>query len=859
VTWVASCVITVNVAATDFMITPDHAEIEVGQSITLHTNIDAQKANIEWISSDTSMLTVSANDGNISAEVTALNKVGTAVITAFNMDNKAYATCVITVTAPITSIRIDKGVTYTTTLAEGFVFLKALYEPSNATATDLVWTARNFNASITDPVATVDANGVVTLLTEGETIITVEPKYNPNRVQAQCIITVKEDPITEIKTDVSELEMVVGDVYQVTTTIKPESPSDPTLNWSVVSGDTVVSVDAEGRITALTAGTAVVMVQGNPRKDGKSPAMATIAVTVRNRLQSIEFADKYVEVEEEGQLQLEVLFTPDDSVNRTLHFASADTDIATVTDDGVVTGVSIGGPVVITCWAEDIGKQSPIQCYVTVVKKKIPATDFDIDPASKTVSVGSSFTINTIFTPENTSDKTVKFASADSSVAKVDANGKVTGVKTGVTAIVCTATQSGLVKSCTVTVVPAVKLRLSPSSREIAKGQSFTIKKIVTPSNANSAATWKSSNSAIASVSSSGKVKGKKLGSCTITCTLTQSGVKATCRVKVAKLRTSIKLNKTNIRIGVGQSYRLKKTISTNASKNPSVKWKSSNKRVASVSSGGKVKGKRVGATKITVTTKDAIKAKASCRVTVIRRVTSVKMSREFATCFVGHTTQLKATVRPKKASIKKLKWTSSDTKIARVSSIGKVTGISAGEVTITAKAKDGSGKKAQCIVRILEETPVSSIVVAQTNMTMKRGDQAKLTYSVLPNNNSDSLSFASDNKRVATVSKSGVVKAVGTGNATITIMSSGGVSATVTVNVVAMNKSSLNMRQYDTETLMVFGTQDTVTWYSSNSRVATVSSSGLVTGRGVGSTYIYAYVNGCKVACKVTITTVNG
>lgn len=859
VIWVASCVITVNVAATDFMITPDHAEIEVGQSITLHTNIDAQKANIEWISSDTSMLTVSANDGNISAEVTALNKVGTAVITAFNMDNKAYATCVITVTAPITSIRIDKGETYTTTLAEGFVFLKALYEPSNATATDLVWTARNVNSNISEPVASVDKNGVVTLLTEGETIITVTPKYNPNHVQAQCIITIKEDPITEITTDVTHLDMIVGDIYQVTTTFKPENPSDPTLNWSVISGDKVVSVDEEGRITAISAGSAVVMVEGNPRKDGKSPAKTTISITVRNRLQSIEFADKYVEVEEEGQLQLEVLFTPDDSVNRTLHFASADTDIATVTDDGVVTGVSIGGPVVITCWAEDIGKQSPIQCYVTVVKKKIPATDFDIDPASKTVSVGSSFTINTIFTPENTSDKTVKFASADSSVAKVDANGKVTGVKTGVTAIVCTATQSGLVKSCTVTVVPAVKLRLSPSSREIAKGQSFTIRKIVTPSNANSAATWKSSNSAIASVSSSGKVKGKKLGSCTITCTLTQSGVKATCRVKVAKLRTSIKLNKTNIRIGVGQSYRLKKTISTNASKNPSVKWKSSNKRVASVSSGGKVKGKRVGATKITVTTKDAIKAKASCRVTVIRRVTSVKMSREFATCFVGHTTQLKATVRPKKASIKKLKWTSSDTKIARVSSIGKVTGISAGEVTITAKAKDGSGKKAQCIVRILEETPVSSIVVAQTNMTMKRGDQAKLTYSVLPNNNSDSLSFASDNKRVATVSKSGVVKAVGTGNATITIMSSGGVSATVTVNVVAMNKSSLNMRQYDTETLMVFGTQDTVTWYSSNSRVATVSSSGLVTGRGVGSTYIYAYVNGCKVACKVTITTVNG
>ena len=55
---------------------------------------------------------------------------------------------------------------------------------------------------------------------------------------------------------------------------------------------------------------------------------------------------------------------------------------------------------------------------------------------------------------------------------------------------------------------------------------------------------------------------------------------------------------------------------------------------------------------------------------------------------------------------------------------------------------------------------------------SMKRGDKAKLAYSVLPNNTSDSLKFASDNKRVAKVNSNGVVTAVGTGNATITIMS---------------------------------------------------------------------------------------
>ena len=115
-----------------------------------------------------------------------------------------------------------------------------------------------------------------------------------------------------------------------------------------------------------------------------------------------------------------------------------------------------------------------------------------------------------------------------------------------------------------------------------------------------------------------------------------QSGVKATCRVKVSKLKTKIKLNKTNIRIGVGQSYRLKKTITTNGTKAPSVKWRSSNKRVVSVSSGGKVKGKRIGAAKVTVTTKGKIKAKATCRVTVIRRVTKYYNDQTVCYLFCG-------------------------------------------------------------------------------------------------------------------------------------------------------------------------------------------------------------------------------
>ncbi len=225
--------------------------------------------------------------------------------------------------------------------------------------------------------------------------------------------------------------------------------------------------------------------------------------------------------------------------------------------------------------------------------------------------------------------------------------------------------------------------------------------------------------------------------------------------------------------------------------------------------------------------------------------------------CYVGRSKKLKAKYKPSNATIKKVKWTSGDENIARVTGSGKVRGIAEGNTYITATTTDGSNKRARCFVKVLDEVPVTSIVVAQTELTLQRGDSRNLTYKVLPDNTSDSLEFASDNERVAKVNKKGRVTAVGTGDATITILATSGASSTVDVNVVALNKTDLVMRQYDSESLTVFGTADTVTWYTSNARVATVDN-GRIVGRSEGITYVYAYVNGCKLSCRVTITSVN-
>lgn len=944
----ASCRITIRKAVDSMKLNPAAERLEAG-GVTkiLDTGLTGTQ-NFQWISSDASKVTVTPLEGNTKATIVAPANAtpGQAVITVINMDNGAFATCLVTVTAPITSIAIDKGTDYKTTMAEGIVQMHAIYQPANATNVELIWTSSD------ESVATVDEYGRVTLIREGDTYISVRPADNPNNVHADCFLHIIENPITQITPDVTELDMITGDIYEVAVNIIPENPSDRTLQWTS-SDESIVTV-AGGVITAVSAGEAVISISGGrvgrPVSEGSGETYippVTIRVKVRNRLQNIEFGQKVMYVPLGGTQELTVLFTPDVNINDTLIWSSSDTSIVTVSDEGVLTGIAIGSAMV-SCYAEDMGPEHLISCMVhvtdqtiipatgltllpeestlevgqtlqmdavfepadttnqyiqwsssddkiatitpeglvtavevgeatitaiytdtpdgepwilyskiTVIPATVEATGFDITPDSMNIKVREHFNITPVFTPENTTDKSVEYQTTDETVATVSETGVVTGVGAGDCIIQCQSVSGGFIATCAVHVENAIGFSLSPSYREIAVGKSFTLKKVTVPSNADKTAVWTSSNTKIATVSSTGKVTGKKIGSCTITCTLTEYNQRATCRVKVAKLNSKVTLNKKNIRIGVGKTYRLKASVWTNDTKNPSVKWKSSNKKIATVSTKGKVKGKRVGAAKITVTTKDKVKAKATCRVTVIRRATSIKINKRYAICYVGRTMKLKASVRPKTATIKKIKWSSSNRNIAVVGGTGKVTGISEGDVTITAKATDGSGKKATCLVKVLEEVPATSVVVAQTKLTMKKGDSTTLTYSVLPNNTSDHISFASDNKRVATVNSNGKVKAVGTGTANITILAGSGITTTVVVNVVDLNKSFVNMRQYDTETLQVFGTEDNVTWYSSNNRVATVDG-GTVTGRGIGSTYIYAYVGGCKLACQVTITSVN-
>ncbi len=125
------------------------------------------------------------------------------------------------------------------------------------------------------------------------------------------------------------------------------------------------------------------------------------------------------------------------------------------------------------------------------------------------------------------------------------------------------------------------------------------------------------------------------------------------------------------------------------------LKFYSKNKKVVKTNTKGKLTAKKKGTTKITIRAKKG-KAKTTLKVIVGTKIRSVRMNAAAQNLLVGDSVQLTATVTPKKASYKKLRWTSSDPAVAVVAN-GKVNAVAEGTATITAAALDGTKKKAVC------------------------------------------------------------------------------------------------------------------------------------------------------------------
>ena len=396
-------------------------------------------------------------------------------------------------------------------------------------------------------------------------------------------------------------------------------------------------------------------------------------------------------------------------------------------------------------------------------------------------------------------------------------------------------------------------VKLSKSKAAVEKGKTMTLKATVTLP--EKSVTWKSSNTKVATVTSTGKVKGVKAGTATITCTSTVSGAKAICKVTVGY----VTLDKSEAVIKKGKTLTLTPAVYPSSLTDKSVTWKSSDESIATVTSEGKVKGIKYGTATITCTS-NATGLSTTCKVTV----GLVKLDKSNATIEKGTTLTLKPTVYPSSLEDKSVTWKSSDKTVATVSSSGKVKGIKAGTATITCTSV-ATGLSATCKVTVINGT----VTLNKTEAFIEKGKTTTLKATLTPTTLEDmSVTWTSSDKTVATVSSSGKVKGVGYGTATITCTSvATGVSATcqVTIGKVVLNTPEFTLRKTRTLTLVATLypttlTDKSVTWKSSDTKVATVSSSGKVKGVGAGTATITCTSNatGLKGTCTVTVLAVS-
>ena len=212
-------------------------------------------------------------------------------------------------------------------------------------------------------------------------------------------------------------------------------------------------------------------------------------------------------------------------------------------------------------------------------------------------------------------DYVKSWTSSKKSVATVDKNGKITATSKEGTAVITVTLASGKTAKVTVTVkmIRTTKLTKVPKTLSLTTGKKYTLKPVVTPSNSQEKVTYKSSNTKIATVSSTGVITAKKVGKVTITVQSGKQKATVTLTVKKAPALKAIKNVPPKKTITKGKTYTLKPQLYPSGAI-AKITYTTSNKSIATVDSKGKITAKKKGTAVITV---KAGKFTAKCKVTV--------------------------------------------------------------------------------------------------------------------------------------------------------------------------------------------------------------------------------------------------
>ena len=388
-------------------------------------------------------------------------------------------------------------------------------------------------SSSDDSIVTV-SGGKVSGKNVGTAVVTATIGTGANKKTSTCSVTVKKVEVTAVTVTPAQKTIKVGESFTLTWAITPNNAErdDRKTSWSSADKSIATVTVKDGTVTVkgIKAGSTTISAKVPNGKYG------TCVVTVSDTaITGVSVNPTSKTVSEGEKFDITATISPSNASNKTLTWTSSDTGVATVKTNGTkatITAVKEGNAKITATSVN--GKQAV--CTVTV-----KGTTISVNPTSKTISEGESFSVAATVSPSNASNKTITWTSSDTGVAAVKADGTkatVTGVKGG-KATITAALANGKKAVCTVTVKGAT-VSVSPTSKTISVGETLKLTATISPSSASGQIiAWTSSNNSVATVSASGNgttatVTGVKESSNAVTITATLSnGNKAACKVTV--------------------------------------------------------------------------------------------------------------------------------------------------------------------------------------------------------------------------------------------------------------------------------------------------------------------------------------
>lgn len=555
---------------------------------------------VSWTSSNTNVVRV--ENGHIEAI-----GGGTATVTATIAGVKA--TCYVIVNVPLESITIAAIANVID--VNGTQKLTVQYNPTDTTIEKTIqWKSSN------NTIATVDKDGVVKALTKGKVTITATVQDKSATIE----LTIKQR-LEKIEIEQKDFSLIKNETQKLTVKQNPIQHDDTITKKEWKSSDSrIVSVDQNGNVKALKEGKATISAIYYV---GEKQYEAKVQVTVKEiHINKVTLNKTKVNLDKGDTDTLIVSYTPENATDdTTIQWSSSNTNVVKV-ENGNIMAVG-GGSAIVTATIAGV----KAECTINV---RVPLMGITLT-GSKEVLKGQTVSLTMKKVPSDATEELsrLEYQSSNTKIAKVDKDGKVTGVKEGTVDI----TVSGYVgeryyeakHTITVKEIKLLSIQIDLDSSRIVLYTTKQAKVVYNPDNTtdDKSVVWSSSDPKVATVDQDGNIKGIKPGKTTITVTSQfNDQFKDEIEVEIYEIpMESIQLDKTSLELTVDDTYQCKATVlPENTTDSKKLSWKSSDETIATVDKNGKIKALKKGNATITVSAKDG-EIKSVLKLKVVNKV----------------------------------------------------------------------------------------------------------------------------------------------------------------------------------------------------------------------------------------------